>query len=619
MPLYDETQLPLDCGSKIGSGGEGDVFQLQQTASHCAKIYHKQPLPPEKVHKLRALRALGAPPSDLQQVAAIPLSLLFKHPGGRDPVGVVLPFVDGRDIHDLYNPGARQKYFPRAHLGFLAATAQNLAFAFQKLHTRGIVMGDVNEQNIKVLNDATVRLIDCDSFQISTGTGFFPCPVGSSMWTAPELVGRVLGNAPRTPNQDAFGLAQLIFLLLFAGRYPFAGIPAPGVSLDPNEAIAHFAFAYDPAPPKRLLQPPAHTVRLSDFPLQIGGLFLRAFRAEGARPNGRPSPAEWIAALSGLQKELTVCSRNKAHVFWKGVSRCPWCRILEDSGVDLFPEPFDPSAAGLLWPPDTFEFEEAFFSPVPDALLQEARLVARLPQKSGLDWISAALQRIGVFRNFLTGRQLQDLRREMASLDEALQATRTRLQRLNQQSRQRLGTLRTGAEGSARMLQHGAGGQSAAHAAALAEAERRVREAALNEHLGEAEIDEAEITGIGAGRKRTLRSHGIQTAADLREDRLRGLPGFGAGLIQRLMDWREEIEGEFHFLNHGGYRKQIQQQAAEILRRQSAEVRQKIQEILHAARKLKDAHRAEFRSLEAGYQEQLLKKEVLGIRIEALL
>jgi DNA-binding helix-hairpin-helix protein with protein kinase domain len=622
--IYDETNLRLECGPHIGRGGEGDVFQLRQSAAHCAKIYHAGPLPAEKTQKLRALRALAAPPSDLQQVAAIPLSLVFEKPGGRDPVGVVLPFVEGRDIHELYSPVARQQFFPGAHLGFLTAVARNLAFAFHKLHAHGIVMGDVNEQNIKVRPDATVRLIDCDSFQVSSPAGFFPCRVGSALWTAPELVGRALGNAPRTPNQDGFGLAQMIFLLLFAGRYPFAGTPLPGVDLDPNQAIARFAFAYDPAPPTPLLRPPPCTVRLSDFPPRISALFLRAFRVEGVQPGARPSPAEWIAALAALQGELAACTRYRSHVFWRDAPGCPWCRILAGSGADLFPEPFDPGATGAgtmgapLWPADTFQHPVLVFAPVPDALLHEARLAARTDPGTGLDWISSALSRLNLFRRFASEHRLQELRRETSTLELAIQAAEATLQRMNQRLREGLQEIQSKAEFAGRLLQMGGALQRASRAAALAEAERRVRESALMEDLREADLDEADIPGIGAGRKQTLRCHGIHTAADLREDRLRGLPGFGAGLIRRLLEWRGEIEAEFQFLGLSGQRKQIEQVADEILRRQGAEARQRVAECIQAARQLKEAQRAEFCLLQETYQKHVLKREVLAVRIEAL-
>jgi DNA-binding helix-hairpin-helix protein with protein kinase domain len=206
----------------------------------------------------------------------------------------------------------------------------------------------------------------------------------------------------------------------------------------------------------------------------------------------------------------------------------------------------------------------------------------------------------------------------MRVLEAALQTAQVNLQHRNQQFRKNLQGIQSEAETAARIFQNGSATHRETHAAALAEAEHRVHEAALLDHLGEADIQEAGIPGIGAGRKQTLRNHGIQTAADLREDRLLGLPGFGPGLIRRLMEWRMEVEGEFQFHKLGGHRKHIQQEAAEILRRRGAEARQRIQESIHAARRLKDAQRAEFQSLQDRHHENLLKREVLAIRIEAL-
>src|SRR5205814_7863741 len=67
-------------------------------------------------------------------------------------------------------------------------------------------------------------LIDCDSFEITDGKTVFPCMVGVPTYTPPELQGQSFQGVRRTKQHDAFGLAVLIFHMLFLGRHPFAGI-----------------------------------------------------------------------------------------------------------------------------------------------------------------------------------------------------------------------------------------------------------------------------------------------------------------------------------------------------------------------------------------------------------
>jgi DNA-binding helix-hairpin-helix protein with protein kinase domain len=69
----------------------------------------------------------------------------------------------------------------------------------------------------------------------------------------------------------------------------------------------------------------------------------------------------------------------------------------------------------------------------------------------------------------------------------------------------------------------------------------------MEEFLERFDIDRAKIPNIGPGRKQTLSSYGIETAADITEEALTKVPGFGPVLRQRLVDWRASIEPRFRF------------------------------------------------------------------------
>ena len=171
-------------------------------------------------------------------------------------------------------------------------------------------MGDVNEKNLKISSKAIVRLIDCDSYQINAGGRTFLCEVGVPLYTPPELQGQSFRGVVRTHNHDRFGLAVLIFHLLFVGRHPFSGRPLTRGELPLEKAIKEFRFAFSRAAAQLQIAPPLHSPLLDIVPAEIARLFERAFSSHSARPSARPTAEEWAAALNTLQKQLKVCTRR---------------------------------------------------------------------------------------------------------------------------------------------------------------------------------------------------------------------------------------------------------------------------------------------------------------------
>jgi DNA-binding helix-hairpin-helix protein with protein kinase domain len=129
------------------------------------KIYH-QPLPLEKQEKLRAM--VQGSDDALTKIAAWPTMTL--HAGRNGPVcGFLMPKVVGYEpIHHLYSPAHRKRLFPKADWAFLLQAARNLAAAFEAIHRCGHIIGDVNQGNVVIAPNALVKLIDCDSFQITS-------------------------------------------------------------------------------------------------------------------------------------------------------------------------------------------------------------------------------------------------------------------------------------------------------------------------------------------------------------------------------------------------------------------------------------------------------------------
>lgn len=60
-------------------------------------------------------------------------------------------------------------------------------------------------------------------------------------------------------------------------------------------------------------------------------------------------------------------------------------------------------------------------------------------------------------------------------------------------------------------------------------------------------IDSADIPGVGPTRKSTLRSFGIETAADVDRHRIQNIRGFGQSLTRAVLDWKASCERKFTF------------------------------------------------------------------------
>jgi DNA-binding helix-hairpin-helix protein with protein kinase domain len=312
----------LNLGRKIGMGGEGTVYAVEGQPQVAAKIY-KPDIRASRQAKITAIVAEQWHKTAVE--VAFPVDTVWHPKDGF--MGFTMRLLGNRrPIHEAYNPSTRRQYFPKASFPFLLRIALNAATAVGKVHATGCVVGDLNHSGFLVAPDATVSLIDADSFQVRSKGQLFPCRVGVPEYTAPELQGVHLGSVLRTANHDAFGLAALIFYILFLGRHPYAGRRASGVHVEMNEAIKHCQFAYVLNGPKNGVAPPLHGPTLRDLPKELADMFERAFGQVGVS-RGRPTAADWIKALASAERQVKLCASNSFHHHFIVAPDCPWCRM----------------------------------------------------------------------------------------------------------------------------------------------------------------------------------------------------------------------------------------------------------------------------------------------------
>lgn len=323
----------IQTAERLGLGGEGAVFAVQGQPNLAAKVYHT-PLADERRRKLETMISLASP--ELREITAWPQALLLNQNG---PVGFLMPRAHAaEEAHMLYSIKSRKQKFPQASYRFLTHAAFNVAKAFTVIHQHGIVVGDINEKLAMVGADATIRIIDCDSFQLSGGGRTYYCEVGVPTFTPPELQSASsLRGVTRSQQHDLFGLAVLVFHLLFLGRHPFAGRYQASGDMPIETAIKECRFAYSAQSHRTLMQPAPHTPQLLSAGKRIADYFELAFSREAAQGAAiRPTAAQWVQALKEYAAQLTPCKSNAAHAYLPDAKACPFCSIELNSRLEIF-------------------------------------------------------------------------------------------------------------------------------------------------------------------------------------------------------------------------------------------------------------------------------------------
>jgi DNA-binding helix-hairpin-helix protein with protein kinase domain len=572
-------------GKKLGSGGEGAVFEVQGDARLVAKIYHR-PAKETQAEKLEAMTLLAT--EELLRFAALPIATLSQIRSG--PVaGMVMPRVrDQAEIHTLYSPAHRKTHSPDKDWGFLIHVALNVAAVFDSLHEKSIVIGDVNQGNVLVSSRGTVTLIDCDSFQVSANGRVYSCEVGVAHFTPPELQGQSFHGTVRTANHDLFGLAILIFHLLCMGRHPFAGrFTGMGEPPPLEKAIEQFRYAYSRNVKTNMLPPP-QTLMVPAVMPALAELFERAFTKGSELSDGRPTATEWHAALRDLKLQLKPCAADLGHKYPNYLGTCPWCALEREGAPNLFAsvtahlvdrrEGELNASLDPLWKPlldlrqaaidcvlqkVSFQNLHVTANPIP-AEIEQNQSFALLLGRCFLGivallavswWIPpmlyiATVLSIGFGIWWFVLNRYYGLQPEIDRRERRLRESIAQLRVLESAGATELDSLRLAVEHQFHRLDltkaeiEGLRPRYQADLDALnLQRERRQLDAYLQSHL----IRSTTISFVNDWQKSTLESFGIETAYDLNEIRLANINGLSQIARSALLDWKAAIQKKFKF------------------------------------------------------------------------
>lgn len=560
---------PVQLGKRIGKGGEGEVYTLSNGRGRALKLYT---VSDANLREPKIAAMLRAKLADRSGLIAFP-DAIVRTKDGRF-AGFTMRLVNGhKPLFDLYAPGARKINFPGADYRFLVRAALNIAKAVAEVHETSCVIGDINHSGILISDKAIAALIDADSFQISDGSSQHLCRVGVKEYTPPELHGQPLDRVQRSENHDAFGLAIVMFQLLFMGRHPFVGRYSHG-EMPIEKAIAEHRFAYSL---KRQvgMTPPPGAVTLSDFPPPIAAAFEAAFSGAGAGP--RPTAKQWVTLLGMLEGQLKRCGADNLHYFPSAAPGCPWCRMEKSLGMVLFLPDVPANANGqaghstgfdiiAIWaaieavalpsvnPPDPV-LPALDLSPSDDAVAARSAVLGHratgllallgaagiliAAAKIWILWIPLGI--FGAFRLFGEQEAATKFRRRMAAADT--QWTKALADWQRRCGGQEVHAAKKGLSEAKGQFQN----LPSEERSRLASYEANRRDFQLKAFLGSFRIRSAKIRGIGPAKEASLASYGIDTAADISHSAIVRVPGFGTTSAQPLLAWRRKIEARFLF------------------------------------------------------------------------
>ena len=259
-PLMEKSVIN-NGAEQVAEGGEGTLY-VTDVPGQVAKLYHREQLTQGRKEKLEAMietrvKISGVcwPSTALYRNDQFVGYLMPQAPKGARPLGL--------SVFQLAKEAVQKGDMSGWDRMSLVQVAKAIANAMHALHSKNILMGDVNAANFLILPEEgrdvsgdegankkskagkkmSVYLVDCDSYQFDG----YPCPVGTEVYTHPGTKERLgiqgplqFGTFLRTKEEEQYALAILLFQILMLGQSPFSN--KAGLSF--TEAMKQKVFPY---------------------------------------------------------------------------------------------------------------------------------------------------------------------------------------------------------------------------------------------------------------------------------------------------------------------------------------------------------------------------------------
>lgn len=222
--------------NRRAEGGEGCIFSTN--TPYVAKIYKKTHVTAYRQEKVtRMVEAQLEYPG-----ICFPMNVLYNSHG--EFVGYLMQEAKGVNLQNCMRMAKIARHFPDWTRKDLAQLALTILYKINYIHGKGLLIGDINENNFMVVSPTEVYLVDTDSYQVND----LPCQVAVEFFVAPELLDRQakgeykeFSEILRTVQNENFAVATLMFLILMQGKPPYSH--ANGGSMVQNIMKMHFPYA----------------------------------------------------------------------------------------------------------------------------------------------------------------------------------------------------------------------------------------------------------------------------------------------------------------------------------------------------------------------------------------
>lgn len=293
--VYDDNGNKIKIIDKISAGGEGIIYTT--STEYVAKIYKKEN---NTKHKFEKLKLMVSTPFDCDGVC-YPKTLLYNKENKSEFVGYLMPKAKGDELQkSIFIKPIFEKKYPTWKKPDLVELLVNILHKIVYLHSKNIIIGDINPANILFTSPKEVYFVDTDSYQI----GPFPCPVGTVNFTAPEIQGQRFGDFLRSMEHENFAVATLCFMIMMTGKTPYShqGGSDPSYNIRKKHFPYRFGENATDDVPEGLWK-----FIWSHLPYVVKESFYNTFSTNGnnSNPAHRLNSAEWLDIFKYYLKLFT--------------------------------------------------------------------------------------------------------------------------------------------------------------------------------------------------------------------------------------------------------------------------------------------------------------------------
>jgi DNA-binding helix-hairpin-helix protein with protein kinase domain len=194
--------------------------------------------------------------------------------------------------------------FPGRQRDWIVNVCRRLLRLLVYLHNAGIIVGDLNDQNVLVDDAGEVYVIDADNFQFQYGSLRFPVTYMHGDWCAPEFQGKNPSSVVWTAKADLFAYAINAYMALMF-MHPFQCIN--GFTREDNLRNGRFPLGQSGVLAGQDGTLPDAKIFLGywkPIAYELKARFIQTFREYLNQPERRPDHHMWRSALEAYKKRL---------------------------------------------------------------------------------------------------------------------------------------------------------------------------------------------------------------------------------------------------------------------------------------------------------------------------